>query len=111
MLRLADELERLRNVQRGELDGGLEGFECLRGDAGVVAQVRAAVDDAMTDGDGRCVREIAQSGKNCGEGFGLGLEEVIAVDEIFAGSVADAQAAGVATDVVGAAFEEELLVV
>ena len=35
---------------------------------------------------------------------------MIAAEEIVAGSVADVQAAGVAADVVGAAFEDELFV-
>ena len=59
LLRLADECEGLRDVQRSEVDGGFECGEDGRCDALMLAEVRAAVYDAMADGDGRCMGEIA----------------------------------------------------
>ena len=44
------------------------------------AEVRSAVHDTMANGDGRCVRDFAESGENVGEGLGLRFEEVIAMD-------------------------------
>ena len=70
----------------------------------------AAVHDAVTDGNGRGMGEVVQGFDDGGEGFGLRFEDVFAVEEIVACGVTDVQAAGVAADVVGAAFEEELFV-
>jgi len=69
------------------------------------------VHDAMAYGDGSGVRDFAESGEDIGKGLGLGFEDVIATKEIFADSVADVEATEIATDVVGAAFKDELLVV
>ena len=71
LLCLANERERLRNVQRSEVYGGFERGEELRSDALVLAQMRTSVHDAMADGDGRGVGEIAQCGEDGGERFGL----------------------------------------
>ena len=70
-LGLADECERLRDVQRSEVDGGFECGEDGRCDALMLAQMRAAVHDAMADGDGCGVGEIAQGFDDGGECFGL----------------------------------------
>jgi hypothetical protein len=64
----------------------------------------------MADGKRQLVNERSKRFDDGGESFGLRLEDVIAMKKIVARCGADMHAAGFAADVVGAAFEDELLV-
>ena len=105
---VADEFERGRDVQRGEVDGGLQDFEDLWCEALVGDEMGAAVDDAMADGvdwfrvglvhaAGGCVEGVVQMGEGlfgaC-EGLALGTG-----DGEFAGGFADAFDGGVEAQV------------
>ena len=102
-----DERQGGRDVERCEMDGAAQGIENLRGDAAVLAQMRAAMDDAVSDGLRLSVAELLEFLHGVGEGARLRIVRGVFAVDGFASGVGDGErAAGFADSVSGTAIEE-----
>jgi hypothetical protein len=107
-----DERERGRDVERRVVDGGAERVKNLRGDAAVLAQMRAAVDDAVADGLGPHAHvnaaELLKLLRGVLEGARLRIMRGVFVVDGFACAVGDGERTARFADGVGGAAVEEL---
>ena len=101
---LADERERGGDVQRREVERGFEGCDDLGSDALMLAEMRASVDDAVADGDGRGRAVFGERVENSLERGGLGGGGAGFVEDGVAGGVGDGEAAIGAANVFGFAL-------
>src|ERR1700723_3266965 len=86
---LADEPDRSRDVDRRELDCGLQGLQQRRRDSLMFAQMRSAMDHAMSKSVGLLSCALGYRVEDLLHRLPLGVEAVGFVDEGFAGGIGD----------------------
>ena len=110
LLRLADQRQRRRNVQRGKMHRRLQLAQYLWRDELMIAQLWSAVDDAMPDRDRRRIFLLTQRSGNFFERGRLRLKNVFLLEDGFAIGRLYLETAAGASDPLSAAFQHQLFV-